>query len=418
MASNRVSQLSSHLDGNSTLSTRVGVKNSNDVVIVSSVRTPITKGRRGGLKDTKNEYLLGTVLKAVVDRVNLDPRLVQDIVVGNVLPPLGGANLARMAMLYAGFPEEAGVMTCNRQCASGLQAVSTIVSAIREGTIDIGIGAGVENMTIYNARSDFIKPDEYHPDFLNNQNIADCLIPMGITSENVAMDFNITREEQDAFAAMSHQKATVAQNNGYFDQEIVPIKTQIIEKDGTAKEILVSKDDGIRSATTLAGLSKLKPFFKKDGSTTAGNASQVSDGAAAVLLMKRSRALELNLPILGKFITSATVGVPPRVMGIGPAYAIPAALKKANLNINDIDVFEINEAFASQAVYCVKKLNIDINKVNPKGGAIAFGHPLGCTGARQISTLLTELKRTNKKLGLTSMCMGSGMGMCAIFESE
>ncbi|PVV04218.1 hypothetical protein BB560_001286 [Smittium megazygosporum] len=402
----------------SEIPTKIGVKSPYDVVIVSAVRTPLTKGRRGGFKDTRPEYLLSVVLKTVVDRVRLDPSMVQDIVVGNVLPPGGGANMAHMAMLYAGFPERTATMTLNRQCASGLQAVSQVVSAIREGLIDIGIGAGVESMTMYNSRSDYLKPHEYNQDMLKQQNIADCLIPMGITSENVAADFNITRKEQDEFAALSHRKAIFAQENGYFDQEIVPVSTFIIDKDGSKKPIIVSKDDGVRPGTTAEGLAKLKPAFNKDGSTTAGNASQVSDGAAAVLLMKRSRAHELGLPILGKFITSATVGVPPRVMGIGPAFAIPAAVKKIGISPQDLDIVELNEAFASQAVYSIKHIGLDINKVNPKGGAIAFGHPLGCTGARQVSTLLYELRRTNKKLGAASMCMGSGMGMCAIFESE
>lgn len=239
-----------------------------------------------------------------------------------------------------------------------------------------------------------------------------------ITSENVAAQFGVTREKQDAFAASSHAKAVVAQKNGWFKDEIVPLEATVTDKDGNEKTVLVDRDDGVRPGTTPEKLSKLRPAFDENGSTTAGNASQVSDGAAAVLLMKRKTAEKLGLPILGKYITAAVVGVPPRIMGIGPAFAIPVAVERAGLKLDDIDIFEINEAFASQAVYSIDKLGIPYEKVNPKGGAIAFGHPLGCTGARQIATLLPELKRQGKKLGVTSMCIGTGMGMAAVFESE
>lgn len=228
----------------------------------------------------------------------------------------------------------------------------------------------------------------------------------------------MSREKQDSFAAESHRKAEVAQKNGWFKEEIVPVHAIVLDAEGHETTVLADHDDGIRPGTTAEKLGKLRPTFDDDGSTTAGNASQVSDGAAAVLLMKRKTAQKLNLPILGKFITSAVVGVPPRIMGVGPAYAIPVALERAGLKVEQVDIFEINEAFASQAVYSVEKLNIPAEKVNPKGGAIAFGHPLGCTGARQIATLFPELKRQNKKIGVTSMCIGSGMGMAAVFESE
>ncbi|OLY84361.1 3-ketoacyl-CoA thiolase B, peroxisomal [Smittium mucronatum] len=401
MASNRLNQLASHLSGNQTSGSQIGIKNPEDIVIVSAVRTPICKAGRGKFKDTHHEYLLSLVLKSVCEKAGLDKALVEDIIVGNVLPPSGGASLARMAMLYAGFPES-----------------SSIASAIRDGTIEIGIGAGVESMSSFGGASAAMKKEDYDQALLQQQNVRDCLLPMGITSENVASDFGITREQQDRFSAASHQKAANAQKNGYFNNEIIPVPTKFTGPDGKTIDIVVTADDGVRPTTTLEGLSKLKPVFKKDGSTTAGNASQVSDGAAAVLLMKRSRAIQLGLPILGKYLTSSAVGVPPRIMGVGPAYAIPAALKKAGLSIADIDIFEINEAFASQAVYSIQKLGIDMSKVNPNGGAVAFGHPLGCTGARQISTLLYELRRTGKHVGLTSMCIGSGMGMCAIFEAE
>jgi acetyl-CoA acyltransferase 1 len=244
------------------------------------------------------------------------------------------------------------------------------------------------------------------------------LLPISLTSENVAAEFNVTRAKQDAFAAASHTKAVNAQKNGWFDAEIVPLEAIVLDKDGNESTVLVDRDDGVRPGTTAESLAKLRPAFDDDGTTTAGNASQVSDGAAAVLLMKRKTAEKLGLAIVGKYITSAVVGVPPRIMGVGPAYAIPVAVERAGLKISDVDVYEINEAFASQAVFSVEKLNIPYEKVNPKGGAIAFGHPLGCTGARQIATLLPELKRQGKKIGVTSMCIGSGMGMAAVFESE
>jgi acetyl-CoA acyltransferase 1 len=240
---------------------------------------------------------------------------------------------------------------------------------------------------------------------------------MGITSENVAESYKITRQAQDEFAANSQSKASKAQKNGLFKDEIIPVNTITINAEGKETPITVSEDDGIR-ATTTAALAELKPAFKKDGSTTAGNSSQVSDGAAAVLVMTRAEATKRGLPILGRFISAAVVGVPPRVMGIGPAFAIPAALEKAGLNINDIDVYEINEAFASQAYYSIVKLGIPMGKVNPLGGAIALGHPLGCTGARMIGTLLHQLRRSKQKYGVVSMCIGTGMGMAAVFEAE
>lgn len=244
------------------------------------------------------------------------------------------------------------------------------------------------------------------------------IIYFSMTSENVAADFKVSREKQDAFAADSHRKAEQAQKNGWFKEEIVPYQATIIDADGNEKTVLADRDDGVRPGTTAEKLGKLSPAFDDEGTTTAGNASQVSDGAAAVLLMKRKTAEKYGLPVLGKYITSAVVGVPPRIMGVGPAYAIPVAVERAGITLDQVDIYEINEAFASQAVYSVEKLNIPYEKVNPKGGAIAFGHPLGCTGARQIATLLPELKRQGKKVGVTSMCVGSGMGAAALFETE
>merc|ERR1719326_809651 len=245
----------------------------------------------------------------------------------------------------------------------------------------------------------------------------DTLIPMGITSENVAERYGITREEQDNLGFLSQDKASKAQQRGDFVSEIVPITTTVEDKDGNETTVVVDKDEGIR-ATTPESLAKLPAAFKKGGTTTAGNSSQVTDGAAAVLLMRRSHAQKLGVKVLASLRSTALVGVPPDVMGIGPAYAIPEVLKKANLQVSDIDIYEVNEAFASQAMFTAKKVGIPMEKLNPVGGAIALGHPLGCTGARQIATLLPQMKRQNGKLGITSMCLGTGMGMACLIENE
>ncbi|KAG3279633.1 3-ketoacyl-CoA thiolase A, peroxisomal, transcript variant X2 [Ictidomys tridecemlineatus] len=343
-----------------------------DVVVVHGRRTAIGKAGRGGFKDTTPDELLSAVLTAVLQDVKLRPEQLGDISVGNVLQPGAGAIMARIAQFLR-----------------------------------------VESMSLANRGN----PGNITSRLLENEKARDCLIPMGITSENVAEKFGISREKQDTFALASQQKAARAQSRGCFRAEIVPVTTTIHDDKGIKKSITVSQDEGIRPNTTMEGLAKLKPAFKDGGSTTAGNSSQVSDGAAAVLLARRSKAEELGLPILGVLRSYAVVGVPPDVMGIGPAYAIPAALEKAGLTVNDVDIFEINEAFASQAVYCVEKLGIPPEKVNPLGGAVALGHPLGCTGARQVITLLNELKRRGKRAyGVVSMCVGTGMGAAAVFE--
>ncbi|KAG0093063.1 3-ketoacyl-CoA thiolase with broad chain length specificity [Podila epicladia] len=420
--SSRLAQISSHLtvqptaaQVNATVVTKIGVKSPEDVVIIDAVRTPMAKGMKGGFKDTVPEDLLAAVLIAIKERTGIDPKLVDDICVGNVLQAAGGATVSRMAALYAGYPESTSIYTTNRQCSSGLQAVVSIATHIQAGLIDIGIGAGVESMTMGYGPS-AMAPNVSEKIPANCEAAEDCNLPMGMTSENVATEFNVDRKKQDAFAAHSYQKAAKAQKEGKFDSEIVPVKTMIKDKEGNEKEIIVSKDEGIREGTTPEGLAKLKPAF--GGATTGGNASQISDGAAAVLLMKRKTAERLGLPIAAKYIASAVVGCPPRIMGVGPAYAIPAACQKAGIQVKDIDIFELNEAFASQAVMSIEHLNLDINKVNPLGGAIAMGHPLGATGARQIATMLPEMKRQGAKLGCTSMCIGTGMGMACILERE
>ncbi|KAG1901832.1 Thiolase, N-terminal domain-containing protein [Suillus fuscotomentosus] len=396
---------------------RLLAKNDNDVVIIAAVRSALTKGRKGGFKDTRPEEILSGVLKAAYTRATVNPALIEDIAVGNVLPPGGGAAGARMAALHAGIPNTTSVNTVNRQCSSGLAAVNQIANEIIAGQIDIGIGSGVESMTFgYGAGS---LPDGWSDEVLTSQEAEDCLIPMGITSENVASDFGISREVQDNFSAESYQKAAAAQKTGKFKDEIVPLKVKITDpKTEKVSEIVVDMDDGIRDGVTAESLSKLKPAFTKNGTTHAGSASQVSDGAAAVVLARRSVAKRLGLPIVGKYVTSTVVGVPPRIMGVGPAYAIPKVLEKTGLSKDDVDFYEINEAFASQAVYSIQKVGLPFDKVNINGGAIAIGHPLGCTGARQIATGLNIAKQRNERVFVTSMCIGSGMGMAAVLVSE
>jgi len=385
-----------------------------DVVIVSAVRTPLCRARKGALAKLPPSTLLSAALKGCL-KVNphaggsdgpflVDPSEVQDIAVGNVLSPASGAAAMRMAQLAAGIPNNVPLHTLNRQCSSGLQAVAAIANAIQVGDIDIGIGCGVESMSTH-PMNKMPMPD-VDWDVMNEHTEAmDCLTPMGVTSENVANDYGLKRVELDAFAVESHRRAAQAQAMGKFKDEIVPVGD-------------VDKDDGIRAGSTLEKLSKLPPVFAENGFTTAGNSSQLTDGAAAVLLMTRAEAMKRRLPIRAVWKSYSVVGVPPRVMGIGPAYAIPDALKKANLSVSDIDVYEINEAFASQATWCMDKLGLDRSKVNPNGGAIALGHPLGCTGARQIATLIRELERTGKRYGVVSMCIGTGMGAAAIIEVE
>ncbi|EIW58842.1 acetyl-CoA acetyl transferase [Trametes versicolor FP-101664 SS1] len=396
---------------------RALAQNDDDIVIVAAVRSAITKAKKGGFKDTRPEEILSGILRAVYTKAGINPALIGDISVGNVLPAGGGASAARMAALASGIPNTVPISTVNRQCASGLQAVNNIANQIASGQIDIGIGAGVESMTFgYGGGA---MPDGFSDVVLSCKEAEDCLLPMGLTSENVASDYGISRAVQDAFAAKSFQKAAAAQKAGKFKDEIVPLKVKWVDpKTEEEKEVVVANDDGVRDGVTAESLGKLKPAFKKDGATHAGNASQVSDGAAAVLLARRSAAKKLGLPIVGKFVSAAYVGVPPRIMGVGPAFAIPKVLETTGLSLDDIDFFEINEAFASQAVYSVEKLGIPAEKVNVNGGAIAIGHPLGCTGSRQVATGLNIAKQTGTKIFITSMCIGSGMGMAAVFVSE
>ncbi|KAB8216887.1 hypothetical protein P875_00053417 [Aspergillus parasiticus SU-1] len=391
-------------------------KNPDDVVITLALRTPLTKARKGGLKDTTLDELLISLLTDVRERSKLDPNLVEDVCVGNVLAP-GQAYIARSAVLAAGFPVTAAASVANRFCSSGLLAIQNIANQIIAGSIDVGIAVGAESMSTNpdNGAPELSDKITSHPIASQNKQ------PMGQTSENVASQFGITREMHDQFAAKSYQKAEHAQKAGWFNDEIVPVHTKVKDpKTGEVKDVVVDRDDGIRYGTTAESLGKIRSAFPqwKPSATTGGNASQITDGAAALVLMKRSRAQELGQPILAKFGGATIAGLEPRIMGIGPSIAIPKLLSKVGLTKDDIDIFEINEAFASMGTYCVQKLGLDESKVNPRGGAIAFGHPLGCTGARQVVTALSELRRQNKKVAVTSMCVGTGMGMAGIFVSE
>lgn len=389
-----------------------------DVVIVTACRTALCKARRGGFKDTPADDLIAAVLQETLRRSGIEPEAVGDIVFGSVLGPSSQrANEARMAMFLAGFPASVPVHTVNRQCSSGLQAIAQVAASIRAGYYTVGIAGGVESMSA----NPMTWEGGINPRVAQNSCAQDCLLPMGLTSENVAAKYDLTREDQDTFAARSHAKAAAARASGKFKDEIVPVDTILKDpKTGEEKRVTIDQDDGIRPGTTAASLGKLPPAFKKGGTTTAGNSSQVTDGAAAVLLMTRREAKRRGLPIMGTFRSFAVVGVPPAIMGVGPGYAIPEALKKAGLTVDDIDVYEINEAFASQAKWSIDHLGIDESKVNPNGGAIAIGHPLGCTGARQTATLLYEMARRGKaaRFGVVSMCIGSGMGAAAVFERD
>ncbi|GAB1316144.1 Acetyl-CoA acetyltransferase [Madurella fahalii] len=402
-----------------------------DVVIVSSLRTPICRSYRGQLKDAYPEELLSVVLRATLDKnPQLDPAAVDDVAVGVVLSELGGSKAARMAMNHVGFPSTTSLYTANRACASSLQSIALVAAQIRTEMIDVGIGAGMESMT-RNYGSKAIPVDAW-PALRESpvKDARDCVMPMGLTSENVASRYGVSRADQDAFAVESHRRAARARDAGAFDAEIVPVTTRFQEVDkqgkkvGEERTVTVDRDDGIRADASLEGLAKLKPAFAPDGASTAGNSSQVSDGAAATLLMRRSTATRLGLAdrVMGRFVAAAVAGCAPDEMGIGPALAIPKLLRQLGLATADVHRWEINEAFASQAIHCVRELGLERDwqdaKVNPDGGAIALGHPLGATGARMVSTLMHGLQRSGGEVGVVSMCIGTGMGMAGVFVRE
>ncbi|BGP13741.1 hypothetical protein JCM10213_006429 [Rhodosporidiobolus nylandii] len=402
-------------------------KRPDDVVIVTSLRTPIGKFR-GGLKDMHAEEMLSHVLRATRERleeqgVDVKGGAVQDIHNGTVLMELGGAKSGRLASLDAGFPNISGFKSVNRQCASSLQAVTDIALQIKGGLIDMGIASGAESMTKdYGTRA---IPAGISPYIKNSwsQEAKDCLAPMGTTSEAVAEKYGITRQEQDAFAVESHKKAKAAQDAGYLAEEIVPMKVRKVtpaedDKAEIVEEVLLSKDEGIRPQTTMESLAKLKTVFKEDGTGTAGNSSQISDGASALTLCRRDVAEKLGLKILAKWAGSAVIGVPPIIMGVGPAYAVPKLFSQYGLTKEDVDIFELNEAFASQSLMTIRHLGLDEKKINPKGGAIALGHPLGATGGRLLSSLIYELRRTDKQVGVATLCMGTGAGKATLIINE
>ncbi|KAI1814902.1 thiolase [Poronia punctata] len=415
-AIDRLTQISSQIAGSKAGKERLLQKSPDDIVVTACLRTAFTKGGKGAFKDTQAADLMAGALKGILTRSNIDPSLVEDVCVGEVLAPGGGATEMRAAALVAGFPETTAVRTLNRQCSSGLQACVDVANQIRAGMIEVGIGAGVESMsTQYGPAA----VSEFSELLENNEEAANCKVPMGVLSEDMAKDLKISRADQDAFAASSYQKAGKAQEAGLFDEEIHPLTVKFEDpKTGETREVTVSKDDGVRPGITAESLAKIRPAFAADGSIHAGNASQISDGAAAVLMMKRSTAERLGQKILGKFVAASVVGVKPLLMGVGPWKAIPKVFELTGITKEDVDIFEINEAFASQCLWCANELGIPLEKINPKGGAIAFGHPLGCTGARQVSTLLYELRRRGEKIGVTSMCVGTGMGMAAVWVAE
>ncbi|KAI9879849.1 MAG: hypothetical protein M1830_006872 [Pleopsidium flavum] len=415
MATERLSSILNHLSPSKSGLSAITQKNADDVVITLAIRTPLTKAFRGGMKDTPLDFIVYTLLKKVIEKSNIDPQMVEDICLGNVSNGKA-AYIVRAASLAAGFPNTTAGSSVNRFCSSGLKAVQDIADQISLGSIDVGVAIGAESMSSGGDRL----AEPFHEVILQNQEAKDCLQPMGQTSENVGKDFDISREAQDRYAAESYQRAERAQKAGWFDDEIVPITTSIKDpKTGEEKQVTLTKDEGPRWGTTYESLSKVRPAFPDYGDkSTGGNSSQVTDGAAAVLLMKRSKAQEMGQPILAKFCGATVAGVAPRIMGIGPSLAVPKLLTKFNLTNDDIDIVEINEAFASMAVYCLNVLGLDHAKMNPRGGAIALGHPLGATGARQICTGLSEARRQKKKILLTSMCIGTGQGMAGLFVNE
>ncbi len=388
-----------------------------DAYIISAVRTPIGKAFKGTLRNTRPDELAAIAIKEAVARVEgLDPALIEDVVLGCAMPEgEQGLNVARLALLRAGLPITVAGVTVNRFCSSGLQSIHDASARIRMGEIDVAVAGGVESMSMV-PMSGF-KPSP-HPALQAEMPTA--YINMGNTAENVAEKYQISREAQDAFALRSQQNAAKAIADGRFNDEIVPVK--VIEKSINVKNKIESKeiefriDESVRADTTLEALAALKPVFRTGGTVTAGNASPLNDGAAAVVIVSEDVMKQLGAKPLGKLIAFATAGVEPELMGIGPALAIPKVLKQANLTLGDIGLIELNEAFASQAVYVQQTLGIRTDRLNVNGGAIALGHPLGCTGSKLTATLLYEMKRRNVDYGIVTMCVGGGMGVAGIFQ--
>ncbi|KAF0108022.1 MAG: acetyl-CoA acyltransferase [Anaerolineaceae bacterium] len=391
---------------------------SREAVIVSAVRTPVGKAKRGGLATVRPDELGATVIRELLHRTpKLDPKEVEDVVLGCAFPEgEQGLNMARMVALRAGLPDSVPGETINRYCSSGVQSIAHVAYAILAGQIDAAIAGGVESMSMVPMMGYKFAVNPYFamelPHYYTN---------MGLTAENVSVKYKISREEQDAFALRSNQRAAEAVNSGRFDPELVTIDVEVKELGPDGKPVLrkfaVKRDEGPRADTNLEALAKLKPAFKEGGTVTAGNSSQMSDGAAVVAVMSAEKAAALGLKPLARFVAFAVGGVPPEVMGLGPIAAIPKALKVAGMKLDDIDLIELNEAFAAQSLAVARELGLNMDKVNVNGGAIALGHPLGCTGGKLTVQLIYEMARRKSRYGMVSMCIGGGMGAAAIFEN-
>jgi acetyl-CoA acyltransferase len=383
-----------------------------DAVIVSVARTPIGRAKKGSLRDTRPEYFASEMLKALVARTpGLEPAMVDDVIFGCAMPEgEQGMNVARLITLAAGFPTEVPAMTVNRFCCSGSQTIALAADTIKAGNADIIIAGGVESMSMVEMGGNKMIG---YPGLVESN--INAYMAMGTTAEVVARRFDISREVQDEFAYNSHRKAVAALEAGKFADEIVPLDVRVREN-GSWREFVFDTDEGPRADTTVEGLAKLRPVFDPVGTVTAGNASQINDGAAAVVLMSASKAEELGLAPIAFVRQWAVAGVDPDIMGIGPAKAVPKLLAKAGLELADIDLVEINEAFASQSVYCVNELGLDPEKTNVNGGAIATGHPLGATGAVLTVKILGEMQRQDAKRGIVTMCIGGGMGFAYLLE--
>ena len=388
-----------------------------DAVIVSAVRTAVGKAPKGTLRTTRPDEMGAAVIKEALARVpNVDINEVEDVIMGCAMPEAEqGMNVARAAAIRAGLPVSSSAMTINRFCSSGLQSIAIAADRIKTGSAEVAIAGGLETMSLIPMGGHIIRPNpylvEHYPDFYLN---------MGLATENVARKYEVSREEQDEFALRSHKRAAAALDAGKFKDETVPLNVVLEDLDEKGKrnrrEVMFDEDEGVRRDTTIEALSQLKPAFHAKGTITAGNASQMSDGAAAVVIMSDERAKKLGLRPMARFVAYATAGCPPEEMGIGPVFAIPKALKLAGLDLNQIDVIELNEAFAAQSLAVIKTLGLDPERVNVNGGAIALGHPLGCTGAKLTASILRELERRNGRYGMVTMCVGGGMGAAGIFE--
>ncbi|HRJ40709.1 MAG: thiolase family protein [Caldilineaceae bacterium] len=387
-----------------------------NTVIVSAARTAVGKAPRGSLRAARPEDMAAAVIAAVVERApGLDPKEIEDVILGCAMPEAEqGMNVGRIAALRAGLPIEVPAQTVNRFCSSGLQSIALAAQQIMAGMGEVVIAGGVETMSRIPMSSN---------KFMANPTLAQeypgVYLGMGLTAENVARRYEISREEQDAFALRSHQRAAAAQDAGYFNEQIVPLDVSVTTGEGSESrtvETVFAADEGIRRDSTIEALNKLRPVFHVKGSVTAGNSSQTSDGAAALLLMSEERAKALGLKPLARFVSFGVGGVPPEVMGIGPVAAVPKALRLAKMSLSDIDLIELNEAFAAQGLAVMRELGMDEDRVNVNGGAIALGHPLGCTGAKLTVQMLYELIRQDKQFGLVTMCIGGGMGAAGIVE--